>query len=307
MSESPPILVRWTDGKFIPANAPMVARCAQHFEAGELYRIEFREDRSAKTHKHFFASINEAFKNLPEAVAALCPTPEDLRKRALIVNGYADHIDLVGSTAEAAQEIARQIRRHGGYCIITSRGEVHRIYIAKSQSMKAMDKKEFQASKQAVLNTVSDWIGVTPAELAANAQHDDEAHHQPNPIPASDRTVKRTDNESPSAEALTGSAGEAPPSGQAGGFTPLAAGLDETDGARPEQKPPDGGEPMPKTYNEYLIYLKAWLSFTKSRERITVRFAKERADLWPTLNPRLTLGQETYFAKLARDAVSDLP
>lgn len=269
MSEAPPILVRYVDGNFVPANAPMAKRCEQHFQQGELYRIDFREDRSSNSHKHYFASINSAFKNLPENYAHLCPTPDDLRRRALIVNGYADHIDLVGIADEAAIEIARQIRRHGGYAIVTSNGNVHRIYIAKSQSMRAMDKHEFQASKQAVLNTISDWIGVDPATLAANADHEEQ--REPNPVPASDRDATPTDNVRP-----------------------------------PTQEPDREPEMNPRTPAEYLQYLHAWLSYVKSAERIMTRIQREKAELWPTLDPKPTLGQTNQYMRLATDAANKL-
>ncbi len=38
-------------------------------------------------------------------------------------------------------------------------------YRAKSQSLRAMGKQEFQASKDAVLGYISDLIGVKPSEL----------------------------------------------------------------------------------------------------------------------------------------------
>jgi hypothetical protein len=43
-------------------------------------------------------------------------------------------------------------------------------YTAKSQSMKAMGRAEFQASKEAVLGFLADMVGVTPDALATHAE-----------------------------------------------------------------------------------------------------------------------------------------
>src|SRR5687767_13427109 len=107
MSDAPPILVRWQGDAFTPANAPMQKRCDQFFVVGETYRIDFREDRSQASHRHFFAAVNEAFKNIPEQFQRdnAISTADDFRRDALIRNGYADRIDVVGDSKESAQAI----------------------------------------------------------------------------------------------------------------------------------------------------------------------------------------------------------
>ena len=55
------------------------------------------------------------------------------------------------------------------YAIVTVSGPVVRKFTAKSQSISAMGKKDFQASKQAVLDFLSGSIGVDTGTLAENA------------------------------------------------------------------------------------------------------------------------------------------
>jgi len=51
----------------------------------------------------------------------------------------------------------------------TVREAVVTVYTAKSQSLRAMGKADFQASKDAVLGIVSEMVGTTPAELRREA------------------------------------------------------------------------------------------------------------------------------------------
>jgi hypothetical protein len=59
---------------------------------GEIITVEEVKERSAKSHRHYFAVINEAWQNLPEDLADEFPNAEALRKRALIKNGLC-HAD----------------------------------------------------------------------------------------------------------------------------------------------------------------------------------------------------------------------
>lgn len=305
MAEAPPILVRWSGDGFAPANATMQKRCDQWYVVGEVYRIEFIEGASDKSRRHYHASIASAWKNLPEAESERFPTPEHLRKWCLIKAGFCEERTLPYENEESAARTAALARSLDGYAVILHRGNVVRIYTAKSQSKRAMPEKgEFQRSKQAVLNIVADMIGVEPHTLAANAQDDEP--EQPNEIPAADRTVQRTDNSPPVQPRTIQAAPTTAPSASPGGLSTADASR-ETEGVERagQTESADGTDRvfLPRTYAEYLYHLKAWLSFTEDAERIRARMLEERRNIWPTLTPELTVGQIKTLQSLADEAL----
>lgn len=135
------------------------------FTIGEAYHLEVVEERSAKSHRHYFASLNEAWQNLPDTALERLPTSEHLRKFALIKTGYHDSKSIVASSKAEAQRLAAFVRPAEEFVIITVEGATVTVFTAKSQSQKAMGKEMFQASKDAVLSYVSDLIGVDRQEL----------------------------------------------------------------------------------------------------------------------------------------------
>lgn len=135
----------------------------------EIYRLGVIEERSANSHSHFFAALNEAWQNLPEALAEQFPTVEHLRKYALIKAGFYDEKSLVCSSKAEAQRLAAFVKPMDGYAVVTVSEAVVRVFTAKSQSKRAMGAKDFQDSKQKVLDLVSAMIGSSSAQLAKNA------------------------------------------------------------------------------------------------------------------------------------------
>ena len=57
-------------------------------DVGAVHGWQLAEHRSKASHDHFFAIINEAWKNLPEDMGDDFPSPEHLRKWALIKSGF---------------------------------------------------------------------------------------------------------------------------------------------------------------------------------------------------------------------------
>ena len=157
----------WRDGVFVPEGLRMAAYCNDAFGEGEIVTFERHEERSTQSHNHYFASINEAWQNLPEGDERF-PTPEALRKWALIRAGYHTTTDVVLGSAEDARTVAAFMGTSEG-TIIVVRGNVVRRYVAKSQSVKAMDKHEFQRSKQDVLDVIAELLAVKRKELENNA------------------------------------------------------------------------------------------------------------------------------------------
>lgn len=165
MSEQP-ILMRWTGEAMEPVSGFWASRADKAYVVGEVYRLVEHHDRSMNSHRHFFAALNEAWKNLPDELLDEYPTAEVLRKKALIRKGYADERSIVCASKAEAQRMAAFMRPMDDYAIVTFRDAVVRVYVAKSQSVKAMPKGEFQRSKDDVLDFVAALIGVSTDELA---------------------------------------------------------------------------------------------------------------------------------------------
>lgn len=161
-----PVQFQWDGEHMIPQ--PRFARlCDKQFVVGEHYTLIPHEERSRATHSHYFAALHDAWLNLPDALAEQFPTEEHLRKYALIRTGFADERSIVCGTKAEAQRVAAFIKPMDHFAVVVVREATIKVYTAQSQSMKAMGKAEFQRSKQAVLDFVSDLIGVQAKELAA--------------------------------------------------------------------------------------------------------------------------------------------
>lgn len=156
----------WRDGVFVPENR-IAGYCDEIFGDGEVVSFERHEERSTATHNHFFACLHEAWLNLPEADERF-PTPEALRHWALIRSGHCTENSIVCDTPEQAQLVASFMGNSEG-TIIVVRDCVVKKYTAKSQSMKAMNKDEFQRSKVDVLDTIAELIAVKRKKLEDNA------------------------------------------------------------------------------------------------------------------------------------------
>jgi hypothetical protein len=162
-----PVTYTW-DGEAMVPLASLAKRCDEMFVVGERYRLEEASDRSTATHNHEFAWLAEAWKTLPERykLEPWAQSAEHLRKYALIATGHClTDTFTCGSNAEALRWAPR-LRSDDEYCIVQVQGSVVHRYRAKSQARKAMNRKEFQASKQAILEFVAGLLEVTPETLA---------------------------------------------------------------------------------------------------------------------------------------------
>jgi hypothetical protein len=163
---APPIPCVWRDGAFWPLrNFHNVA--AAHYGEGEIVPLAPWEDRSTTSHNHEFAWLKDAWLSLPDALSDQYPNPESLRKWALIRAGFYDEQRIDAGTNAAALRVAAGVKSFPGegFSAVVVRGPLVVIRRPKSQSRRAMDAKEFQASKQGVIDAVSDLIGVTPEAL----------------------------------------------------------------------------------------------------------------------------------------------
>lgn len=166
---SAPVAVQWTGEAFVPVGR-FAAECDKHFVVGERYVMVEHEHRSRETHAHYFACINEAWANLPERYAGRFPTPEHLRKWALIRAGYRDETTFVASSKAEARRIVTFMRPADEFAVVVATDAVVTRYTAKSQSMRAMDREAFQASKTAVLAVLASMVEVAPNVLEQQAR-----------------------------------------------------------------------------------------------------------------------------------------
>lgn len=167
MNVPPPLAFAW-DGEAMIPRAPRLADKA--FVVGEVYRLVVHEERSLSSHNHEFAWLNEAWKNLPEDFAEQYPSAEHLRKRALIDAGFYDEQIVDAGSNAAAIRVASAFKAREEFSLVIVRGALVVIRTAKSQSRRAMDKQEFQRSKDAILETVANLIGVAPDALVRESR-----------------------------------------------------------------------------------------------------------------------------------------
>lgn len=163
------IACHWDGRAFVPLRQS-AGQCTERFGAGEIVLLDVQEERSALSHRHYFAAIREAWANLPELYDGRWPSPEHLRKWALIQSGYSDERSIVCASKAEARRMAAFIQPCDEYSIVLALGSVVRVFTARSQSLRAMGKAEFQASKDHVLETISKLIGTTAGELEQHAR-----------------------------------------------------------------------------------------------------------------------------------------
>jgi hypothetical protein len=169
MSAPAPIPCKWDGDSFSPL--PRFDRQADaRFVIGETYNLAAVEDRSDASHRHEFAWLREAWQSLPESLSDQFPSPEHLRKRALIDAGFYDEQIVDAGTNRAALRVAAAFRTREEFALVIVRGGYVFIRTAKSQTRRAMDKAEFQRSKTAIMETIATLIGVTPEALSEHAR-----------------------------------------------------------------------------------------------------------------------------------------
>lgn len=156
----------WRDGAFLPHNN-LMDYCFETFNEGEIVVFERHEERSTASHNHYFACVQEAWNNLPEQDERF-PTPDALRKWALIRSGFCTKTEVVLDTPEQAHTVASFTGNSEGVIIVVRENIVVK-YTAQSQSVAAMGKTEFQKSKDLVLDTIAELIAVKRKKLEDNA------------------------------------------------------------------------------------------------------------------------------------------
>lgn len=158
-----PIYFRWEGDSFVPSSGIARRLCDERFTVGEVYPLEEVHARSNASQGHYFAVLNQIWQSLPDKFASDFPTAEKLRKTALIKTGFHTKTQHVCKSNAEAIRLASMVRPYDEYQIVLVEGVVVSVYKAMSQDHVAMDRKQFQASKEAVLNWCADLVGVDRA------------------------------------------------------------------------------------------------------------------------------------------------
>lgn len=162
-----PLRLRYEgDGEF----RALTNRADELFVVGEVYVMVEHQDRSRSSHNHFFAAVGDAWKTLPDEMLESYPTADHLRKKALVWKGWRDERTIACSSKAEAERIAAFVKPMDEFAVVIVRDAVVRVWTAKSQAMKAMGAKDFQQSKQDVLDFIDDLLGVERGAAAENAR-----------------------------------------------------------------------------------------------------------------------------------------
>ncbi|UHC16034.1 hypothetical protein LRS73_26745 [Methylobacterium currus] len=168
MSALLPVEFIWTGDAMQPLGR-FRGLCDRQFVIGERYILVEQEERSSKSHAHYFACVRDGWSNLPEHLANRFPTPDHLRKWALIRAGFRDEQTFVASSKAEAIRVAAFLRPVDDTAVVRVKDSVVLRWTAKSQSKRAMGHEDFQRSKDAVLAVIDDLIGIAPGTLSREA------------------------------------------------------------------------------------------------------------------------------------------
>jgi hypothetical protein len=164
-----PVEAVWTGEYFRPVNGFWLRKASQQYAPGEVLRLVDEPERSKRSHDHYFVSVEEAWKNMPEEMLERWPTAKHLRSYALIKSGYADTHTLVCASNAEAQRVAAFMKPLDEFGVVLVSAATVTRFTAKSQSKRAMGARDFQDSKEAVLQFLSALIGIRKQELTDNA------------------------------------------------------------------------------------------------------------------------------------------
>lgn len=138
-------------------------------DVGEVHGWAMTEHRSKASHDHFFAIVNECWKNLPEDLADDLPSPEHLRKWVLIKAGFCTKTQVVCANNSEAMVLVTKAKAMDKYSIVSIDGKVATIWTADSQRRDAMGRQEFQEAKEKAIHIMSELIGTDAATLGKMA------------------------------------------------------------------------------------------------------------------------------------------
>lgn len=169
MTSGAPCQMYWDGEALKPVDPYWLRRALKEFTTGEIYRIVDQPERSTKSHNHLFAAIEDTWKNLPPLMAERFSSPKSLRKYCLIKAGHCFSDSIACPSHSDALRVAAFVRGNDEFAVVTVQKNVVTRYTAKSIAQNAMEKADFQKVKDAVLQILSELIGVAKHELSKNA------------------------------------------------------------------------------------------------------------------------------------------
>ena len=169
MQRNQPYRCIWTGNSFIPDEQSLF-RCRQNLGEGEVVLLQRHEDISQATMGHYHVTLTDLWRQLPENLMSEYPTYDAFRAKLLIKAGFCHMKDMVTESPATARAVAGFARAINPYSVVEVRGNVIRVFTARSQSKAAMNKKEFQASKDAVLEIAAGLVGVTVDQATKGAR-----------------------------------------------------------------------------------------------------------------------------------------
>jgi hypothetical protein len=155
----------WNGEAMIPAKPKLADKA---FVIGQRYWLEEVSERSWVSHRHEFAFVHKAWENLNEEDTERFPSPEHLRKAALIATGWFRETIIEAGSKTAALRVMAYVKNEDEFAHVVVRGPTVFVRKARSQRMHGrdrMDKQQFRDSKDAILGWISQRIGVDPDQL----------------------------------------------------------------------------------------------------------------------------------------------
>jgi|SRR5262245_34295238 len=160
-----PLMFHW-DGEVMRPLRYFRERAAVQFKLDEVYKLAEIGDRSINSHKHYFACLGEAFKNLPEDVEGQWRDVDDLRKWALTYTEFQDIKRHETKTMREAIAVAKALSEIPVYVRIEFDNTTVIAHYPHSQSFNLMpSQRTFQRSKQQVLDVLARKLGITVEAL----------------------------------------------------------------------------------------------------------------------------------------------
>jgi hypothetical protein len=165
-----PILFEWNGEAMVPLRR-FAKQCDREFVVHEVYRLEAVAERSMSSHNHEFAWLHDAWLSLPERYQfePWAQSSEHLRKYALIRKGFCTTEQFACATRAEAMRLAAILRSDDEYCLVSVEGSIVSRFRALSQSKRSMGAKQFQASKQSIIDFVASLLEIEPRDLEREA------------------------------------------------------------------------------------------------------------------------------------------